>query len=149
MLLTPCRRIGSLLVLSLVLLASSAIGAQTEVRILIDSDRNLSTGCTVLTAGGAFSGVERIVTTSYDTAGTGLAVTGVTEQQCVSGSMTASTTIDAGGWAVGTAGGNQMLETHVPFGSTLTSMRLGFTISNGTLSDAVLQHPNGDPIILH
>jgi hypothetical protein len=147
MFLTPGRRTQSLLVLSLVLLASSALGVQTEVRILIDSDRNLSTGCTVLTAGGPFSGVERMVSTTYDTVGSGLAVTGVTEQQCVSGSMTASTTIDAGGWAVGTAGGNQMLETHVPWAGTLTSMRLGFTITNGTLADAVLQHPNGDPIV--
>jgi len=147
MLLTPRRLVHGLLFLSLALLASSVSAVQTEVKILIDSDRNISTGCPVLTAGGTFNGVEQIVSTTYDTVGTALAVTGVTRQQCVSGSFTAPMVIDAGGWPVGSLGGNQMLETHVPFGGTLTSMRLGFTISNGALSDAVLQHPNGDPIV--
>jgi len=101
MLLTPRHRLHGFLSLSLALFASSALAVQTEIKILIDSDRNASTGCSVLTAGGNFNGVEQIVSTTYDTVGSALAVTGVTRQLCVSGSFTAPMTIDAGGWPVG------------------------------------------------
>src|SRR5205823_1036569 len=57
--------------------------------------------------------------------------------------------IDSGGWAVGTNGGVNLIETHIPWvalGAT-GPMRLGFIISSDTLSDAVMQRPGGAPIM--
>ena len=65
----------------LLFLASSALAATTEVKILVDSDKNQATGCRVFTATGNFDGVEQVFTTTLDT--TTMMVTGVTRQPCV------------------------------------------------------------------
>jgi len=135
---------------TLMLLASSALAGTTDVKLLIDTDKNASTGCRVVTSGGNFDGCELIVTTTFDN--TTMTVTGVTAQQCLdpaTASFSSPTSIDAGGWRVGTSGGNQTLETHVPAAQVggLHSMRLGFVVSSGMLTDALLQQPNGSPIL--
>src|SRR5689334_19097175 len=126
---------------SLLLLASSAVAAPTEVRILVDSDKNIATGCRVFTVAGNFDGVEQIFTTTFDT--TSMTVSGVVRQQCTdptTATFGSPVTVDSTGWAVGTSGGNFVVETHIPT-STIGgahSVRLGFTATSGTLADAML-----------
>ena len=135
---------------TLLLLANSAIASTTDVKLLIDTDRNLTTGCRVITVAGNFDGVEQIFTTTYDN--TSMTVTGVTRQQCLdptTATFGAPTTIDAGGWRVGSVGGNQVVETHVPAVQVggVHSMRFGLVVNSGTLTDALLQQPGGGAIL--
>ncbi|PYQ48122.1 MAG: hypothetical protein DMF59_16995, partial [Acidobacteria bacterium] len=134
----------------LMLLASSAIASTTDVKILVDSDKNPATGCRVITAAGNFDGAEHIYTTTFDNST--MTVTGVTHQQCVdpaTATFGMPTSVDAGGWRVGTSGGNQILETHIPTVQVggVHSMRFGFVVNSGTLTDAMLQRPGGGAII--
>src|SRR5438445_3669398 len=134
----------------LMLLASSAFASTTDVKILVDSDKNPATGCRVITAAGNFDGAEHIYTTTFDNST--MTVTGVTHQQCVdpaTATFGMPTSVDAGGWRVGTSGGNQILETHVPAVQVggVHSMRFGFVVNSGTLTDVMLQRPGGGAII--
>jgi hypothetical protein len=138
------------LVGAILLIAGSVYGATTDVKIFVDTDRNTSTGCRVITISGNFDGVEQIFTTTYDN--TTMTVTGVTRQQCVdptTATFSAPATIDAGGWPVATNGGLQSLETRFAAGLVggVHSMRFGFGASTGTLTDAMLQQPGGGSII--
>ena len=132
--------------LAFLLLISSSAAAASDVKVLIDSDNNPATGCSVATPSGTFAGVEQIVTTTWDPAS--LTVTGVTIQQCTdpsTSSFGAASTVDPGGWPVGSSGGTLLLETHI--GTSSGPMHLGFVAESDPLSDAVLAHANGDPII--
>ena len=79
-------------------------------------------------------------------------VTGVVRQQCIdplTGTFGSPITVDATGWAIGSAGGHLLVETHIPTASIggAHSVRLGFTVSSGTLSDSMLQGGGGAAII--
>src|SRR6266480_4086913 len=137
----------SLLPLILVFAAYSAAAATNQIKTAIDTDNNASTGCSVSSALGTFSGAEQLLITTYDP--DTHTVTSVVRQRCSGGTFGGSDIIDSGGWAVGTNGGVNLIETHIPWAALGATgpMRLGFIISSDTLSDAVLQRPGGAPIM--
>ena len=132
------------LLLSL-LLVSAAWGQATsaEYQILLDTDNNPATGCTVTTVGGDFAGVDqRLVTTV--TVGTATAtVGGVQLQTCVSGGFGAAVWSDPGGWPVGLGNGTSgaaVIETFLPLAQLNGPgpLRLGVISAAGQASDALL-----------
>ncbi|MEA2237224.1 MAG: large repetitive protein [Thermoanaerobaculia bacterium] len=136
----------------LVTLSLTARAATYEVKVLLDTDASRSTGCSVGTPAGVVSGVEQILTTTIDvTAGAGK-VTGVTKQLCLSGGSSlfgSAQVVDAGGWNVGvTPTGDLVVETHYGNNSLVlpggAPMRLGFLVSSGTITDAVISDDGGD-----
>ncbi len=127
------------------LLASAAWGQATsaEYQILLDTDNNPATGCTVATVNGDFAGVDqRLVTTV--TVGTATAtVSGVQLQPCENGAFGAATWSDPGGWPVGLGNGLNgaaMIETYVPLAQLngSGSLRLGVISAAGQARDALL-----------
>src|SRR5207253_11128961 len=74
------------LLFGVVLSGTTAAHAQTSTtsrfQVLLDTDRNATTGCSVTTNGGRFDGAEMIVTTTVVTAGQVSSVTSVARQTC-------------------------------------------------------------------
>ena len=132
------------------LLASAAWGqaAAPEYQILLDTDHNPATGCTVTTVNGNFAGVDqRLVTTV--TIGTNTAmVSGVQAQNCVNGAFGAAVWNAAGGWPVGLGNGTNgaaVIETFLPL-SALNGpgpLRLGVISQAGQVRDALLTTTGG------
>ena len=120
----------------------SAYAANYDVRVLFDTDANRSTGCTVPTANGPVAGVEQILTTSVTVNGGAGTVTGVTRQTCVNGLFFGDPVPVNGGWNVGVSStGNLFIETHVGANvltmTNIPTMRLAFTVTSGSLTDAM------------
>ncbi len=96
------QRLAVLAAAAAVALAASGAGAATpSYTALFDSDNNAATGCSVATVDGTASGIERIVTVTLTTGGGAASVSGVTTAACAGGTMSAPTTISAGGWPAG------------------------------------------------
>jgi len=131
-----------------VFMAVSVFAGTTTVQILIDKDNSASTGCVVFTAGGPFTGVDQIVTTTIDNVTR--TVTGVTRQECIDpigGVFGSPITIDITKWSVGDDPNHMFVETHVPwsalgFSEIHFNMHLGFDVSSGNISDLVLTGDN-------
>ncbi len=134
----------------------TASAASFDVKALVDTDNNRSTGCTVVTVGGIVSGIDAIVTTTGTvTGGTGT-VTAVTRQACVGSTFGPPTTLD-GGWPVGVSPtGDLLIESH--FGHDIMTMdnvgtpRFVFTTSTGLLTDVQLtpfSWGGGDIVLTH
>jgi VCBS repeat-containing protein len=131
--------------------ASAVSAAPTELRIAVDQDNSLATGCRVITNLGNVDGIDAILTTTYD----GGVVTGVTKQTCLTAGtvdFTAPLTVDAGGWAVGTSSdGTLTVETRIPVSALPAglrpAMRLAFIGVSGTSLETVLHDPDGEPIL--
>ena len=120
----------------------SAYAANYDVRVLFDTDANRSTGCTVPTANGPVAGVEQILTTSVTVNGGAGTVAGVTRQTCVNGLFFGDPVPVNGGWNVGVSStGNLFIETHVGANvltmTNIPTMRLAFTVTSGSLTDAM------------
>src|SRR6266508_2178266 len=136
------------------LLASGAT-VSMDFKVLIDSDINDTTGCTVVTTAGLVKGVDHVLTTSvsYDNTAGIAAVTGVTRQTCtdhVLNTFSAPIGVDATGWPVGVSpSGNLLIETHMPMSAlgAVTNMHLAFTAQSATLADAVVLDDEAGPII--
>src|ERR1051326_3598167 len=109
-------RFGYRAALSLLVVALSAVSvaaATNQIKVAIDTDNNSSTGCSVVTAAGTFSGAEQILITTYDP--DAKTVTSVIRQRCVGATFGGAEVIDAGGWSVGSNGGVSLIETHMPW----------------------------------
>lgn len=123
-----------------------------ELRVLIDSDRNSATGCTVATANGAFAGVEQVLNTTVNTTVYPPVVGALTRQSCLGGVLEAPVPVHAGGWPVGLglgSGGYDVVETFLPVGSPYGRYRLGFTYQDAAIGDdALTATPGGAPIVL-
>ena len=134
----------------LLFLASFASGA-AELRVLIDSDRNDATGCTVATVNGAFTGVEYVLNTTVNTTVYPPTVGAVTRQSCVGGVLDAPVGVHPGGWAVGIGlgtGGYDVVETFFPTGSPYGRWRLGFIYQDLAIGgDALTATSGGAPIV--
>ncbi|HKO55713.1 MAG TPA: hypothetical protein VJ276_07520, partial [Thermoanaerobaculia bacterium] len=77
--------------------------ATTDFKVLLDTDNDPGTGCSVTTPMGTFLGVEQVLTTTVDpTTPPGL-VTSVTRQGCSGGSLGApeAVTPPSSGWGIG------------------------------------------------
>src|SRR5439155_19515079 len=125
--------------------SASAVVSFGSVSILIDADRNASTGCNVTAGQVSYAGIEFVVKTTFDA----LVVTGVTRQQCVNGVLGGPVTINTGGWNVGTSAGTLYLETSFPvslLGGPIQPARYVFVGQSSTSIDAV-DSINGAPII--
>jgi hypothetical protein len=123
--------------------AVSAHAVTYDVTIAFDTDRNTATGCTLTTPAGTFAGAEQLVVTHVNVVGSVATTTGVTRQVCGGGGIFGGAVpVDTHSWPAGlTTSGNLFIETHVTpieLGATAMSpMRVGFFVTNGTLSDAV------------
>ncbi|WP_028603950.1 hypothetical protein [Ottowia thiooxydans] len=129
--------------------AASSAGAWAAVvsyDILLDTDNNSATGCTVATARGNFAGVERVLTTNVNVTPTSSTVTGVTVQSCESGALGALRTISTDSWPVGSFALPQtdpveVVETFLPLaelGQTSTTVRAGIVARTPDGGDALL-----------
>ncbi len=140
----------ALLITFLTLFAPFAADA-AELRVLLDTDRNSSTGCSVATANGAFAGVEQVLNTTVNTAAYPPTVGAVTRQSCVAGVLEAPVPVHPGGWAVGLGlgtGGYDVVETFLPVASPYGRWRLGFAYQDGAIGgDALTAMPDASPII--
>jgi large repetitive protein len=135
------------------LVAFSAQAITYEVKVALDTDRNASTGCTLTTSAGSFTGVEQVLVTRSDVPASGPATTlGTTRQVCAGGTLGSPVPADTHTWGAGfSTSGNLFIETHIAtadlgMGSAITPMRVAFLINNGAaLNDAVLtNHAGGD-----
>jgi hypothetical protein len=122
--------------------AVSAHAVTYDVTIAFDTDRNTTTGCTLTTPAGTFAGAEQLVVTHVNVVGSVATTTGVTRQACGGGVFGGAVPVDTHSWPAGlTTGGTLFIETHVTpteLGATsMSPMRVGFFVTNGTLSDAV------------
>jgi hypothetical protein len=135
------------LLCSLLLLALPASAATLEV--LIDSDNNAATGCTVSLPnppGGSFAGVEVLLVTTVDTSTSPPHVAGVTQQVCSGGSFGAPTVVSAGGWNVGLgigASGYDAIETVYAPTTAVGRYRLGFAYTDANIGSDVLVTTGG------
>jgi len=116
---TPRHSLAALGLALSFLVAAPASAKEQTVGVLIDTDNDAATGCTVATADGPFAGVEQILETTVDTTPPATAqVTLVTRRECVSGStFGAPITVDDGDWPVGVGlglDGSDVVETYVP-----------------------------------
>ncbi len=144
------------LTLALVLVPRPAAAATGDFRVLVDADDNAGTGCTIATADGPFTGVERVLVTTVDL--DSKTVTSVVVQECSGGSLGAPVAVTspaAPPWplAPGASSTPTVLETGLelppPAAGTL---RLGFaSLLVGASGDALLSttgSPGGNAIIL-
>ena len=135
---------------------ASLFAAPTDLKLLLDSDNSLSTGCRVITSLGNVDGIDAIYTTTYDTGADGnLVVTGITAQTCATKgtvNFTAPVQIDPGGWAVGTkSNGTLVAETRIPVSALPNgihaNMRWAFLGVTGTNQDTIINNADGHTIL--
>src|SRR6266516_382016 len=130
-------------------LFSTVASATTDFRILADLDNNASTGCSV----NGMAGVERVLTTTYDSSGSSPRVTSVTQQDCSGSTLGSSVTVTSTGWPATTnaSTGVSIIETQIPlsaFGSPLPHvMRLGFVMTSGSQTETILVDADGNPFL--
>ncbi len=127
------------------LLASAAWGqaATPEYQILLDTDNNPATGCTVATVNGNFAGVDQRLVTTVSVGTATATVGGVQLQTCASDTFGAATWSDPGGWSVGSGngiGGAAVIETFLPLAQLNGPgpLRLGVISQAGQARDALL-----------
>ncbi|HET7712503.1 MAG TPA: Ig-like domain-containing protein, partial [Thermoanaerobaculia bacterium] len=139
------------LALASVVSASSTFAAtQTDFRVLIDSDLNATSGCTVA----GFGGVEHVLNTRVEDEGTSARVSSITTAQCNASTQTLGPALAllSGTYAAGVDSATRtlLIETSIPlssFGGTLPSqIRLGFVGSFGGTSSTIVTTPAGAPL---
>src|SRR3954454_2935191 len=116
----------------------SSFAATTEFRVLLDTDNNASTGCSVAVPGGSFAGVDQVLITTVDSTATGATVTSVSRQVCSAGTLGASVPVNAPTpYNVGLNGssGNSLVESVLPLDPlgtpTPTQIRVAFVATTG------------------
>ncbi|MBX3672698.1 MAG: Ig-like domain-containing protein [Burkholderiales bacterium] len=130
---TAARLVRSL---GLLFVSVFALGAgAAQLTILLDTDNNVATGCTVATPGGPFAGVETVLTTQVTTTTSPPTIGAVTQQTCAAPptTLSAAAPVSPGGWSVGVGvgtGGNDVIETFVPIGFAAGVVRVGFVYTD-------------------
>jgi len=143
------RRVAALFAALLFPLSAAAATQNFDFRVLIDTDNDATTGCTVATATGLFKGVEQVLITRVSANATTGTVTGVTRQICtdpIANAFSAELPVDGGGWPITmTPGGSMLVETHIPNAVVGSSprYRLNFTVTSGTQTDDVASLHDG------
>lgn len=102
---------GRGLLVIFLLLPALALADDHRFQLLLDTDNNAATGCTVATVGGNVNGIEQVLTTTVTTSVPSAAISLVERQVCANGSLGAPVVVSAGGWS---AGGLGAIETYVP-----------------------------------
>ncbi|MEO8303996.1 MAG: hypothetical protein ABI724_07740, partial [Betaproteobacteria bacterium] len=91
--------------------------AEHRFSVLLDTDNNPATGCTVPSANGPVAGIELVATTVVTTSIDGAIVSRLERQSCDSGALSAPVVYDPGGWTVGLGNGTgatAVIETSIP-----------------------------------
>jgi len=98
------------------------LAASADVRVLVDADESLSTGCSVPTGAGTLGGIEEVAITTTDAT----SVTRVDRQRCVAGVLGAPEMVAATPWPIGRSndGTVQTIESWMPTDSTHPPRRL-------------------------
>ncbi|MBZ0113433.1 MAG: hypothetical protein K8J08_13300, partial [Thermoanaerobaculia bacterium] len=130
----PLRWLPFLLMILAVVMTVAPLPA-AEMSVLLNSDDDTATGCTVVTVDGDFDGVESVLITVVDDVTD--EVTAVTLSDCVGGVL-APPTVVMGlplPWPVGVGlgeAGSDVVETALPLGAPLigTTLRMGFVSDN-------------------
>lgn len=123
-------RMGS--VVGALFLSLAALSANSAALVVVlDTDNNPATGCTITTVAGNFIGAEWVLTTDVDTAVNPPVVGAVTQQQCVvaPAGLSAPMPVAVGGWQVGVGlgvGGYDVIETFFPIATPPAAYRVGF-----------------------
>jgi hypothetical protein len=104
-----CRghgRLWAALTVLVVALAGAARGADIFTYfVLLDTDNNPGTGCTVNGPGGTFSGAEQRLTITVEDTGATATVTGITQAACTGASFGPEQPVSPGDWPVGVGNG--------------------------------------------
>lgn len=130
--------------------SASRAQAATELRTLIDSDNNATTGCTVMTASGVFTGVDLAAVTQVDLSASD-PVGNVTREICQGGVLVPDPGFAPTAplqWPVGVAvAGVQLdvVESYAQLLAAVPTLRLGFTASttDASLPATALLSANG------
>lgn len=123
-------------ILSLFLGIGSAWADTANYQILIDTDHNPASGCTLNSAQGSFAGAELRLLTTVSFGNGPTTVSGVQLQHCVGGAFGAPLWSSPGGWPVGQGTNADIIETLLPLTALggATSLRLGVVAeANGSL----------------
>lgn len=115
----PALRLLLAAVLAWSMAAGMAQAATATYSVLLDTDSNAATGCTVAGPGGPIAGIEQVATTVVDTTSSGATVTRLERQVCGGGVLGAASAYDPGGWPVGFGngtGGAAVIESSIPLG---------------------------------
>ena len=145
--------------LALLCLSSLALGAHAaQVLVLMDTDNNAMTGCTVVAGGESFAGVETILTTDVNPVTSPPTVTSVAQQNCVTPATNTfgpPAAVSTGGWMIGAGqgvGGGDVIETYFPPAIPFGTYRLGFVYTDSQSGSDVLftrTGAAGGPAILY
>jgi hypothetical protein len=153
---SPTLRAWILIVAGALLAPGSLLAIQHEVRILLDLDNDVATGCTVATIGGPFDGVEQILITTVETtspppAGT---VTDVAVSDCINPATDTfgpPASFD-GGWPIGIdngEGGLDVVETYFPLLSSVVPdpkiIRVAVVVTDELGGEQALLTEDGTP----
>ncbi|MEO6749733.1 MAG: putative Ig domain-containing protein, partial [Casimicrobiaceae bacterium] len=98
-------------------LGSVAHAAEHRFDLLLDTDNNAASGCTVSEPTGNIAGIEQKFSIYVDTSTTAATVNRITRQVCGGGTMGTETAVASTGWPVGLGngtGGNAVIEAYVP-----------------------------------
>lgn len=127
--------------------STSAFAATAQYYILLDTDNNAATGCTLNSGSNSFTGIERVLTTTVDVTPTSSNVTGVTVESCVGTVLGAVRPVSSASWPVGNfvpapqANPLAVIETFLPLaelGPTATSVRASILAQMPGGEDALL-----------
>ena len=137
------------------LLASVAWGqaASPEYQILLDTDDNPATGCTVATSQGDVLGIDQRLVVTVTIGTTTATVSGIQLQNCVNGTFGAAVWTNPGGWLVGLGNGTDgaaVIEAFLPLAqlSGTGPVQVGVISTAGQTRDALLVTGGGQPSIL-
>ncbi|MEO8345815.1 MAG: PASTA domain-containing protein, partial [Betaproteobacteria bacterium] len=111
--------------------------AEHRFSVLLDTDNNAVTGCTVPSSNGPVPGVDVVSTTVVSTSTTAVTVARLERQVCAAGILSAPVTYDAGGWNVGLGNGTSgtaVIESSIPLASLPAggTMKAVVTANNAT-----------------
>jgi hypothetical protein len=139
-------RIAALLFMTVIALGANA----SQLTVLLDTDNNATTGCTVPIPGGTFAGAEVVLNTTVNTSVTPPVVGSVTRQFCVNpaaNTLGPPSPIDGGGWPVGMGigvAGFDVIETFTPtIGLPSGTYRLGVAYVDPAIGGDALTTTNG------
>ena len=132
--------------------ASVAWGQATtpEYQILLDTDNNPATGCTVTTSQGDVFGIDQRLVVTVTIGTTTATVSAVQLQTCVNGAFGPAIWTDPAGWQVGLgngAGGTAVIEFYLPLAQLNGPgpVRVGVISTAGQTRDALLTTSGGQP----
>ncbi len=146
------------LALALGMVSAPALAAVPTFTVLLDTDSNPSTGCTVSTPGGPVAGVDMAATTVASTSPAGATVLRLERQTCVAGVLGASFVYDNGGWSAGFGNGTSgsavveasIPRTALPAVGTMRAVAVssdGASGQDGTAAFAVQMFPAAVPVV--